>query len=72
MKLLTYAALVSTTSAIKGKCPFGFTSGTKPGSEPESIAQLEGAANGVRYPSEMFSCPTAAVMKTNVDKFGDD
>jgi hypothetical protein len=28
--------------------------------------------SGVRYPSEMFKCPTEAIMKTNVDTFGDD
>ena len=67
MKLIAYAALVSSTSAIKGKCPFGFTSGTKPGSE--ELAQ-ENVASGVRFPSEMFTCPTPMVMKTNVDTFG--
>ena len=72
MKMLTYIALVSQTSAIKekAKCPFGFTSGTKPGAAGPELAQEQ--ASGVRYPSEMFSCPTAAVMKTDVDKFGED
>jgi len=72
MKMLTYIALVSQTSAIKdkAKCPFGFTSGTKPGAAAPELAQNDPPA--VRYPSEMFSCPTAAVMKTDVDKFGDE
>lgn len=70
--MLAYVALVSSASAIKGKCPFGFTSGSKP--KEAELAQEEPTSTGsaIRYPSEMFTCPTTAVMKTDVDKFGDD
>jgi hypothetical protein len=72
MKLLTYIALVGSTNAVK--CPFGFDKGTKPGAAASELAQDEtkDTTDGVRYPSEMFTCPTAAVMKTDVDKFGHD
>lgn len=53
MKMLTYVALVGQASAIKekSKCPFGFTSGTKPGAV--ELAQVEEGASGevTRYPS---------------------
>jgi hypothetical protein len=81
MKLLTYCALVSSTSAIKGKCPFGFTSGKKPDAlaqdGPTAAAAATGTADatattGARYPSEILKCPGIAVMKTDVNVFGDD
>ena len=72
MKLLAYTALVSSTSAIKGKCPFGFTSGTKPTALAEDGAAEAAVATGARYPSEILKCPGTAVMKTDVNAFGDD
>jgi len=57
--------VVSTLSAVQGvkvksKCPFGFTSGNKPGSQ--ALAEVE--SGGAKYPSDILICPANKVMET--------